>query len=33
VGSIAIFSVFLRQRGSTQSKPVGAPNAETSVEG
>ena len=33
VGSIAIFSVFLRQRGSSQSKPVGAPNAETSTEG
>ena len=33
VGSIAIFSVYLRQRGSTQSKPVGAPNVKTSVEG
>ena len=33
VGSMAIFSVYLRQRGSSQSKPVGAPNVETSVEG
>jgi hypothetical protein len=33
VGSIAIFSVYLRQRGSSQSKPVGAPHAETSAEG
>ena len=33
VGSIAIFSVYLRQRGSTQSKPVGAPHTETSAEG
>jgi hypothetical protein len=29
VGSMAIFSVFLRQRGSPESKPVGAPHAET----
>jgi hypothetical protein len=29
IGSMAIFSVFLRQRGSPESKPVGAPHAET----
>lgn len=29
VGSMAIFSVFLRQRGSPESKPVGAPHDET----
>ena len=29
VGSMAIFSVFLRQRGSPESKPVGAPHEET----
>jgi hypothetical protein len=26
---MAIFSVFLRQRGSPESKPVGAPHHET----
>lgn len=29
VGSMAIFAVFLRQRGSPESKPVGAPHSET----
>lgn len=29
VGSMAIFAVFLRQRGSPESKQVGAPNEET----
>ena len=29
VGTMAIFSVFLRQRGSPESKPVGSPDAET----
>jgi hypothetical protein len=29
VGSIAVFSVYLRQRGSPESKPVGAPHAVT----
>jgi hypothetical protein len=29
VGSMAVFSVFLRQRGSPESKPVGAPHAVT----
>ena len=33
VGSMVIFSDYLRQRGSTQSKPVGAPHGETAVEG
>ena len=32
VGSMAIFSVFLRQRGSAESKPVGAPHEATGVE-
>jgi hypothetical protein len=29
VGSMAIFSVYLRQRGSPESKPVAAPNEQT----
>jgi len=29
VGSIAVFSIYLRQRGSSQSKPVGAGHGET----
>jgi hypothetical protein len=29
VGAMAIFAVFLRQRGSPESKPVGAPHSET----
>jgi hypothetical protein len=33
IGSMAIFSVYLRQRGSPESKPVGAPHTETSVTG
>jgi hypothetical protein len=33
VGSMAILSVYLRQRGSPESKPVGAPHAATGVEG
>jgi uncharacterized protein DUF6766 len=33
VGSMAIFTVYLRQRGSTQSKPVGEPHASTGAEG
>ena len=32
VGSMAIFTVYLRQRGSAQSKPVGAPHDATAVE-
>jgi hypothetical protein len=31
VGSFAIFAVFLRQRGSAESKPVGAPHEATGV--
>jgi hypothetical protein len=33
IGSMAIFSVFLRQRGSPESKPVGAPHYETASTG
>ena len=33
VGSMAIFAVDLRQRGSPESKPVGAPHTSTGVEG
>ncbi|MFF9909021.1 DUF6766 family protein [Streptomyces sp. NPDC013457] len=33
VGAMAILSVYLRQRGSPESKPVGAPHTSTGVEG
>jgi hypothetical protein len=33
VGSMVILSVYLRQRGSSQSKPVGSPHEATGVEG
>jgi Domain of unknown function (DUF6766) len=33
VGSFAVLAVYLRQRGSPESKPVGAPHDATSVEG
>src|SRR3954453_8079713 len=33
VGSMAVLSIYLRQRGSPESKPVGAPHDATSVEG
>jgi hypothetical protein len=33
VGSMSIFAVFLRQRGSPESKPVGAPHGKTDVQG
>jgi hypothetical protein len=33
VGSMAIFTVYLRQRGSPESKPVGVPHAETGQTG
>ena len=33
VGSMAILSVYLRQRGSPESKPVGAPHDATGLEG
>src|SRR6266540_6976681 len=33
VGSMAILSIYLRQRGSPESKPVGAPHDATALEG
>lgn len=33
VAAMAILSVYLRQRGSPESKPVGAPHTATGVEG
>ena len=33
VGSMAILSIYLRQRGSPESKPVGSPHEATGVEG
>ena len=33
VASMAIFAVYLRQRGSPESKPVGAPHDATGIEG
>jgi hypothetical protein len=33
VGSMAVLSIYLRQRGSPESKPVGCPHEATSVEG
>jgi hypothetical protein len=33
VGSMAVFSIYLRQRGSPESKPVGAPHETTGVSG
>jgi hypothetical protein len=33
VGSMAVLSIFLRQRGSPESKPVGAPHDATGTEG
>ena len=33
VGTMAIFTVYLRQRGSPESKPVGAPHNETGSSG
>jgi len=33
VGSMAVFSIYLRQRGSSQSKPVGQPHTSTGIEG
>ena len=32
VGSMVAFSIYLRQRGSSESKPVGAPHVEASIE-
>ena len=33
VGSMAVLSIYLRQRGSPESKPVGAPHTATGTEG
>jgi hypothetical protein len=33
VGTLAVLTVYLRQRGSSQSKPVGEPHGSTGVEG
>lgn len=33
VGAMVTFSIYLRQRGSSESKPVGAPHGESSIEG
>jgi hypothetical protein len=33
VGTMAVLAIFLRQRGSSQSKPVGAAHSATGVEG
>ena len=33
VGSMAVLSIYLRQRGSPESKPVGSPHAATGTEG
>jgi hypothetical protein len=33
VGSMVVFSIYLRQRGSPESKPVGAPHSATGIEG
>jgi hypothetical protein len=33
VASFSVFAIYLRQRGSSQSKPVGAPDQATGVEG
>ncbi len=33
VGSMAVFSVYLRHRGSPESKPVGEPHATTGSSG
>ena len=32
VGAMTVFTVYLRQRGSPESKPVGAPNSETTTQ-
>ena len=33
VGAMAVFTIYLRQRGSPESKPVGAPHDETASSG
>ena len=32
VGSMAVFAIYLRQRGSPESKPVGQPHGSTGIE-
>ena len=33
VGTMVVFAIYLRQRGSPESKPVGEPHSSTGVEG
>ena len=33
VGAMAVFTIYLRARGSPESKPVGAPHEETASSG
>ena len=33
VGTLAVFTIYLRQRGSPESKPVGSPHDETAASG
>ncbi|GAA1329242.1 DUF6766 family protein [Saccharothrix algeriensis] len=33
IGSMVVFSVYLRRRGSSQSKPVGSPHTDTDENG
>ena len=33
IGAMAVFTIYLRQRGSPESKPVGAPHGETASSG
>ena len=33
VGTLVVFTIYLRQRGSPESKPVGAPHDETASSG
>jgi hypothetical protein len=33
VGTMVVFTIYLRQRGSPESKPVGAPHEETGTSG
>ena len=33
VGTMVVFSIYLRQRGSPESKPVGSPHSSTGIEG
>ncbi|HWJ11304.1 MAG TPA: DUF6766 family protein [Nocardioides sp.] len=33
VGAFAVLAIFLRERGSSESKPAGEPHGSTGVEG